>query len=313
MLDASRIPPGLLEGRLALVSGVGRPHGLEIALGLARAGASIIAIDSSLADVTAAASAIRAAHGRAWNFALDATSAEACGELARRLTREIGPIDILVNHAGFGVRERSAPERTEREWRRALDASVVRTLNLAHAWMPALSLTRGCVIIVAPGALPVMRLAHAGTGGTPQSKGAVQTTTLSLAREMAPHGVRVNAVAPGLITLIAERAPAGAGATVADGAPAGDLLPHGIDRRSPSANGPRPSPRPASIDMLHDGARTLGAVASERAALLEQRVPMGRAGEPSELVAPTVFLASGMSSYVTGVVLPVDGGLFTAA
>ncbi len=351
MPDPSRIPASLLDGRLALVSGVGRPHGLEIAVGLARAGAAVIAIDASLADVTRAAAAIRAARGRAWNFALDATSAQACSELARRLTREIGPIDILVNHAGFGVREDAGPLRTELDWRRALEASVVRTLNLAHAWLPALSLRRGCVVNIAPGALPAQRGAMLGSGASP-AKSAVHTTTLSLAREMAPHGVRVNAVAPGLIASTSlrgapapdpvagardarrARAAAGEASGASGGGGAGVAAATSASASAGAHIGERTEPRPddrgwsdmpawidrrmasptlSAIERLQASAADLARAGSERAALLEQRVPLGRAGEPSELVAPTLFLASEMASYVTGVVLPVDGGLFAAS
>ncbi|OZI76650.1 SDR family NAD(P)-dependent oxidoreductase [Bordetella genomosp. 2] len=190
------IAPPLLPGRLALVTGAGQGNGRAIALGLAQAGARVIVTDINAAAVEETAAQVRAGDGTAWAFPLDVTSADACRTLAARVGAEIGAVDLLVNNAGIIIRENTGSPRAEANWKATLDVNVHGTFNVTHAWLPALRATRGCIVNLASIAAFA---GQAGSLGYSPSKGAIKMFTQSLAAELAPHGVRVNALAPGVI------------------------------------------------------------------------------------------------------------------
>lgn len=188
--------PRLLQGRLAFVTGAGQGNGRAFCLGLAQAGARIVATDMNVAAVEETARLVREAGGQAWSFALDVTSPEACRDIARQVAEGIGAVDLLVNNAGIIIRETSASPRAAENFRKTLDVNVHGTFNVTHALLDALKATRGCIVNMASIA------AYAGQGaslGYSPSKGAIKMLTQSLAQELAPFGVRVNALAPGVI------------------------------------------------------------------------------------------------------------------
>ncbi|MBO9676840.1 MAG: glucose 1-dehydrogenase [Acidovorax sp.] len=196
MTFPTTVAPRLLEGRLALITGAGQGNGRALALGLAQAGARVIATDMNAATVEDTAAQVRAAGGTAWAFTLDVTSAEACQALAARVGAEIGAVDLLVNNAGIIIRENTQSARAADNWKKTIDVNVHGTFNVTHAWLPAIRAARGCIVNLASIA------AYAGQAaslGYSPSKGAIKMFTQSLAAELAPHGVRVNALAPGVI------------------------------------------------------------------------------------------------------------------
>ena len=254
MAFPDNVAPKLLEGRLALVTGAGQGNGRTLALGLAQAGARVVVTDMNEATVAETAAMVRQAGGTAWSFVLDVTSADACNALARRVDAEIGQVDLLVNNAGIIIRENTSSPNAAANWKKTIDVNVHGTFNVTLAWLPAIKAKKGTIINVASIA------AYAGQGaslGYSPSKGAIKMLTQSLAQELAPFGVRVNALAPGVID-------------------------------TPMTAATRQDPTRLESFMT--------------------RIPMGRVGQTEDLVGPTIFLASDMSRYVTGITLAVDGG-----
>ena len=247
-----------LAGTLALITGAGRGIGRAIALGMSAAGARVLLADVDEAAAQAVADAIRARGGDARAYGLDITDRAACQALAERVAKEAGDVSCLVNNAGVllhgGFGDAQAPEK----WQRTLDVNVQGTLNMTHAFLPALRKTRGSVINL--GSIASFLSSSASTAYA-ASKGAIAQITRSLAAELAADGIRVNAIAPGTI----------------DTAMTAKL------KTDP-----------------------------ERLRVFELHTPMRRIGRPSELAGPAIFLASSAASYITGVILPVDGGYLIA-
>lgn len=192
----NKVAPRLLEGRLALVTGAGQGNGRAFCLGLAQAGARVIATDMNAASVEETARLVRDDGGEAWSFALDVTSVEACQAIAGEVSDRIGKVDLLVNNAGVIIRENTASPNAVANWKKTIDVNVHGTFNVTHAFLEPLKATRGSIINLASIA------AYVGQGGSlgySPSKGAIKMFTQSLAQELAPFGVRVNALAPGVI------------------------------------------------------------------------------------------------------------------
>lgn len=188
----------LLENKLALITGAASGIGRAIAVAYASAGARVILTDRSAGDCEAALAEVRAvpnAQG-ACAFGLDVTDARACAALAERVAREIGPIQVLVNSAGILVREGIDNPRAPDIVRDVMNVNLFGTFNTIHAWLPALRETHGCVINIASGA--ALR-AQRGCAGYSASKGAVKMLTQSMAADLGKDGIRVNAIAPGVI------------------------------------------------------------------------------------------------------------------
>lgn len=192
----SNMAPEVLSGRLALVTGGGQGNGRAIARGLARAGARVIVTDINVETAEQVAAEIRAEGGQAWSFRLDVASGEACQALAGQVAKEIGEVDLLVNNAGIIIREGIDSPRVIANLERTLDVNVMGTFLPTQAWLPALRATKGCVINVASIAAST---GITGVVGYSPSKGAVKLLTQTLAAELAKDGIRVNAIAPGVI------------------------------------------------------------------------------------------------------------------
>lgn len=186
----------LLAGKLALVTGAASGIGQAIAVAYAAEGARVIVTDLSAEACQATLDAVRAAGAEGWAFALDVSDTEAAAALAQRVGAEIGALDILVNNAGVLIREGIDSPRAHAHMRKVVDVNLFGTFNTIHAWLPALRRTRGCIINIASGAAFI---AQAGCVGYSASKGAVKMLTQSMAADLGPDGIRVNALAPGVI------------------------------------------------------------------------------------------------------------------
>ncbi|SFU97341.1 SDR family NAD(P)-dependent oxidoreductase [Bradyrhizobium arachidis] len=187
---------GLLHDRRVVVTGAGQGIGRAIALGVAAAGAKVVVTDLRQDRAESAAREIRDAGKEALACTLDVTDAAACGELAKRVDEEIGPADVVVNSAGIIIRESIDSPRAHENWRQVFDVNINGTFNVVHAFIPALRKTHGSIINVA--SVAAFGGMNGALGYSP-SKGAVRLFTQALARDLAPDGIRVNAVAPGII------------------------------------------------------------------------------------------------------------------
>jgi NAD(P)-dependent dehydrogenase (short-subunit alcohol dehydrogenase family) len=188
VLDAFR-----LDGRVAVVTGGNRGIGLAVARALGEAGArvAIAARDHSRTEGVAGelgALAVRA----------DVSDAASVREMLDTVTRELGPVDVLVNNAGVCF-HRPALEVPDEEWRAVWDVNVDGVWHCSRV-VGAQMIERGGGAIVNIGSIsalivnrPQMQPAYNA------SKAAVHQLTKSLAAEWAPHGVRVNALAPGYV------------------------------------------------------------------------------------------------------------------
>ncbi|MFY1896898.1 SDR family NAD(P)-dependent oxidoreductase [Achromobacter xylosoxidans] len=186
----------MMQDKRVLVTGAGRGLGATIAQGFAREGATVIVADLDPALARASAQAIAAAGGRAIDAALDVTDAEAVRAFAAECEARHGPIDVLVNNAGISARAPFDDPQTPQIWERVMNVNLQGTFNVTHAFVEQLKARRGAIVnlcsIVAYGC-------GISTAGYVVSKGGVRSFTEVLARDLAPHGVRVNAVAPGLM------------------------------------------------------------------------------------------------------------------
>jgi NAD(P)-dependent dehydrogenase (short-subunit alcohol dehydrogenase family) len=186
VLDAFR-----LDGRVAVVTGGNRGLGHAFARALTEAGARV-----AIAARDEALSAAVAEELGALPVALDVTDPESVEAMAARVTDELGPIDVLVNNAGTCF-HRPALDVPAQEWRAVWDVNVDGLWHCSRA-VGARMVERGSGAIVNIGSISAMIV------NRPQmqpaynaSKAAVHQLTKSLAAEWAPHGVRVNALAPG--------------------------------------------------------------------------------------------------------------------
>ncbi|BEP93548.1 glucose 1-dehydrogenase [Acidovorax sp. A79] len=188
--------PKVLHGRIALVTGAGQGNGRAIAKGLAKAGARVVVTDLNEENAKLVAAEIRAAGSDAIAYKLDVTSNDACQALAKTVATEIGNIDILVNNAGIIIREGLDSPQVASNLERTLNVNVMGSFLPSHAWLDALKQTRGVIINV--GSIASSTGIPNVVGYSP-SKGAVKLMTQALAVELAKDGVRVNAIAPGVI------------------------------------------------------------------------------------------------------------------
>src|SRR6266567_4381398 len=184
-------------GQTAVVTGAGRGMGRAVALALAREGAAVVVAEVDRASADQVTAEIDSAGGRARAVTVDISSVQDVRSLFKETVEEFGGLDILVNNAGIGI-PKPLVDYTEQDWDRQLGVNLkgmfFATQEAAKLMIPK---RRGKIVNFASTAAFV-------SSSTPEtaydiSKGGVRQLTISVAAELAPHNINVNAVAPGTI------------------------------------------------------------------------------------------------------------------
>ncbi|MFP8876328.1 MAG: SDR family oxidoreductase [Myxococcota bacterium] len=187
----------LLEGRVAVVSGIGPGLGRSIALALAREGADLAIGARSARHLEPVAAEVEALGRRCVWECTDVSKPEDCERLAARAEVDLGGIDVLVNSAAAFGRAETLADGSPEGWREAMEVSFFGALNLTQAAVSRMR-KRGGGRIVMIGTTAV-RDPKPTQGAYATSKAALLMATRTLAAELGPEGIRVNAVNPGYI------------------------------------------------------------------------------------------------------------------
>jgi len=263
-----------LEGKTAIIIGAGQTpgdtigNGRAMAMLFAREGADVMCVDRNLARADDTVAAIVAEGGKAWSHAADIVRADDVAGIFDAALARWRKIDILVNNVGVGVTgpQSDGPPHIASE--AAFDTTL--DVNLKGMWLTikaAIPIMRNC----GGGSIVNISSLASVAGDTAiaymVSKAAVNRLTLAVASSNAAHGVRCNAILPGLMNT------------------------------------------PMAISAT--AAATSASAAQARAAR-DARVPLkGGMGDAWDTAYAALFLASDEAKYITGALLPVDGGFTT--
>jgi 2-deoxy-D-gluconate 3-dehydrogenase len=259
MADRTPIPDLVsLEGQVALVTGAGRGIGRAVALRLAEAGASVAVADLDADLALAVTEEIRAAGGTAEAAPADVADEADVKSLVRACVDRMGGLDLLVNNAGI------FPSCPVLEMETA-DFDRVVSVNLRGVFLctreAALAMVeqgRGGAIVNVT-SVDALHPSMVGLAHYDASKHGVWGFTKNVALELSPHGIRVNAVAPG--------------------------------------------------GVLTEGVKEMGGDTAQAVEAFASRIPMHHMGDPDDIARAVLFLASPLSSYMTGAQIVVDGGV----
>ena len=242
-----------LKDKVAIITGGSRGIGYATAEAFLREGATVIIAASSKASADKAVASLKEKFpdSRIGGICPDLSRLEEVRSIFRAVTGTYGCVDILVNNAGVSE---STPftEYTEEDFDRVMDLNVKGVFNATRAAVECMA-PRGQGVILSTSSM-VSKYGQPSGIAYPASKFAVNGLTVSLARELGPKGIRVNAVAPGI----------------------------------------------TETDMMK-------AVPKEVIEPMIRQIPLRRLGQPEDIANAFVFLASEEASYITGVVLSVDG------
>ena len=185
-----------LDGRVAIVTGAVQGIGLGVALSMARAGANIVVADMAQDGLASAVAEIEAKGVQALRVQTDVTQARAIDRLVHETLDRFGTIDILVNNAGVVI-IKSIADQSEADWDRVLGTNLKGTFLCSQRVIQEMQKHK-CGSIVNLSSIAAF---HFTTPHIPYaaSKAGVSALTRDLAYEVAPLGIRVNAIAPGPI------------------------------------------------------------------------------------------------------------------
>jgi 3-oxoacyl-[acyl-carrier protein] reductase len=190
--------PTILKGRVALVTGSGRGMGRAHAVILAQHGADVVVHDIFPDRVAESAGVVRQHGGRVMEAVTDVADPAAMEKLVAKVQAELGPISILVNNAGIGADRAVTEEIDEAMYDKMFDVHVKGTFFTTRAVLPGMK-SYGSGAIVNISSIWGMVGHHFGSTYC-AAKAAILGFTKSWAKELAPHKITVNAIAPGGVT-----------------------------------------------------------------------------------------------------------------
>jgi 3-oxoacyl-[acyl-carrier protein] reductase len=188
-----------LSGKVALITGASSGIGAASAMVFAELGAHVtIGYYHNQTGAETVRDAIAAAGGKALSIKADVRQADDIEMLVRRTFEELGPVDILVNNAGSLIERQSINQMTEDRWDEVMNLNLKSAMLCSRAVAPSMIQRKsGAIINVA--SIAGRTGGGPGAGAYSVAKAGLITFTKSLAKELAPHGIRVNAVSPGVI------------------------------------------------------------------------------------------------------------------
>jgi 3-oxoacyl-[acyl-carrier protein] reductase len=255
-----------LDSKIALVAASSRGLGQAVALRLAQEGAHVAICARGQEDLARTADGIRGATGQqVLAIPADIADPEAAPALVEATMDAFGRLDILVTNAG-GPPPGQFLDFTPEAWEEATQLTLMSAVRLCYAAAPVMRDQRSGAILAMTSITTKQPLPNLVLSNSVRL--AVTGLVKTLADELAPFGIRVNALCPGWT-------------------------------------------RTARVDqLLEDRARRNGTSVDEEAAKIAADIPLGRIGTPEEFAAAAAFLVSEAASYVNGVSLLVDGGMY---
>lgn len=245
---------GLLDGKVALITGAAKGIGKAIALKFAQEGADVAFTDLVINETAQQTIAELEAFGhKVRGYASNAADFEQTQAVVDEIHKEFGHIDILVNNAGI-TKDGLMLRMEEKQWDAVLTVNLKSAFNFIHALTPIMARQRGGSIISMSSVVGVS--GNAGQCNYSASKAGLIGLTKSIAKEMGPRGIRANAIAPGFII----------------------------------------------SDMT-------AAMPQEVRDAWIKTIPLRRGGTPEDVANVALFLASDMSSYVSGQVINCCGAM----
>ena len=245
-----------LENEIALVTGASRGIGKAIALGLGNAGAAVLGTATSQSGADNISSELEANNIKGRGYVLDVTDQNSVDQLFAAVQKDFGAPSVLVNNAGI-TKDNLLMRMKDEEWESIINTNLTSIYRLCKACLRDMMKQRkGRIINISS---VVGAAGNAGQTNYAAAKAGLLGFTKSLAREVGPRGITVNAVAPGFI----------------------------------------------DTDM------TKALSEAQREGLLKS-IPLQRLGQPDEIAAAVIFLASAQAGYITGETLHVNGGMYMA-